>query len=73
MIVFVFSSIQDNTTEFIRQTAHKYVELEYSIQAAQQQIAQEKLDILAHSEIGMHSYAYFMAFANLALRSVAFW
>lgn len=73
VFVLNFPSIKDEVTERIRASADQYIELHHDIYQAQQQISALELDILVFTEIGMHSYTYFLAFSRLAPRTALFW
>ncbi|OQR91418.1 hypothetical protein ACHHYP_04718 [Achlya hypogyna] len=60
------------TTRLVANVEHD-IELPFSVVHAQQTIGALALDVIVFSEIGMNPESYFLAFAQLALRSVAFW
>ncbi|TYZ68258.1 hypothetical protein PybrP1_005294 [[Pythium] brassicae (nom. inval.)] len=64
---------QDDLTRRVLASADDRVLLGRSLADAHQRIAALKLDVLVFTEIGMEPPAYFLAFARLALRTVAFW
>ena len=50
----------------IRDSADEVVTLSPSLQAARQEIAEQQLDVLFYTDIGMDPFTYFLAFARLA-------
>jgi predicted O-linked N-acetylglucosamine transferase (SPINDLY family) len=56
----------DGTVQFIRQHADRYVELPQDLEAARRVIAQQGLDVLFYTDIGMDPTAYSLAFSRLA-------
>ncbi|EQC38988.1 hypothetical protein SDRG_03941 [Saprolegnia diclina VS20] len=64
---------EDDVTQHLRSRADHDILLPSSVVAAQHTIAALALDIILFSEIGMDPATYFLAFAQLALRSAVFW
>lgn len=75
VIVFISDAMpQDDVTRRVLATADATLFLsEHSLADAHQRIAALELDVLVFTELGMDPSAYFLAFARLALRTVAFW
>lgn len=63
----------DRLTRDVIANADGVLKLSRNLARAQQQVAKLKLDVLVFTEIGMHSRTYFLAFAQLALRTAMFW
>ncbi|KDO28601.1 hypothetical protein SPRG_06457 [Saprolegnia parasitica CBS 223.65] len=63
----------DHVTQHLQACADHDIVLPRDVVAAQHVIAALALDIVLFSEIGMDPSTYFLAFAQLGLRSVVFW
>ncbi len=57
---------QDQLNTIIRQSADNYVELPGKLKAARQAIADQQLDVLYYTDIGMDAATYSLAFSRLA-------
>lgn len=66
VFVFRLPGPSDPTAEFIRESADRVVTLAPYLDSARRQIAQEELDVLFYTDIGMDPWTYFLAFARLA-------
>src|SRR5262249_18994137 len=56
----------DAMTEFLQQHADRYVELPLDLPEARRLIAEQKLDVLFYTDIGMDPTTYSLAFSRLA-------
>lgn len=65
--------LADHLTRDVVASADVVLRLSKDLAQAQQQISRVELDVLVFTEIGMHSRTYFLAFAQLALRTAMFW
>lgn len=67
--VVVFTMVNhpvDSVTESIKKNADKVIEMPYDLPAAQELIANEEVDILFYTDIGMDPLTYYLGFARLA-------
>jgi predicted O-linked N-acetylglucosamine transferase (SPINDLY family) len=64
---------RDEVAQSIRQAADDYVVLPAHVRRARQMIAEQKLDVLFYSDIGMDSYSYSLAFHRLATVQCVTW
>ncbi|MEI6521518.1 MAG: hypothetical protein WCO98_16000 [bacterium] len=67
VIVFTTENLlEDDITEKIIKVADKVVELPRVLKKSQELIANEKIDVLFYTDIGMDPLTYYLAFARLA-------
>ncbi|HWG43727.1 MAG TPA: tetratricopeptide repeat protein [Gemmataceae bacterium] len=64
--LFTFPRADDEWRRFIREGADATVVLPFQLEQARRQIADERLDVLFYTDIGMDAWTYFLAFARLA-------
>ena len=64
--VFAFPHLSDSWRDSVQQSADRFCVLPSQLQAAREQIAAEKLDILFYPDIGMDRLTNHLAFARLA-------
>lgn len=64
--VFSFSQSRGETGEFIKQKADNWIDLPADLDAARISLAEQRLDVLIYTDIGMEPYTYFLAFSRLA-------
>jgi len=65
-ILFPLPGPDDAIAQFIRQSADQVVPLTANLEAARRQIADQRIDILFYTDIGMDPFTYFLAFSRLA-------
>ena len=73
VIVYTAASTSDQLTARLGRSASKVVQLPRRLEAAQQMIADDELDILYFCDIGMEPFTYFLSFARLAPIQCAGW
>ena len=73
VIVYTAASTSDQLTARLGRSASKVVHLPRRLEAAQQMIADDELDILYFCDIGMEPFTYFLSFARLAPIQCAGW
>ena len=73
VIVYTAASASDQLTARLGRSASKIVQLPRRLEAAQQIIAEDELDILYFCDIGMEPFTYFLSFARLAPIQCAGW
>jgi protein O-GlcNAc transferase len=56
----------DSQAKWIRQHADEFVQVPFSLPAARRVIAQQRLDVLFYTDLGMDSFTYSLAFSRLA-------
>lgn len=66
VVVFRFPRADDAMSRSIRDSADDCVTLPLHLANARQRIAEEKLDVLFYTDIGMDLWTYFLAYARLA-------
>jgi predicted O-linked N-acetylglucosamine transferase (SPINDLY family) len=66
VVLFRFPGNDDDIARFIQEGADTVVTLPAHLDQARQQIAQQRLDVLYYTDIGMDPLPYFLAFARLA-------
>jgi predicted O-linked N-acetylglucosamine transferase (SPINDLY family) len=66
VLVFSFPRQADEISTFIAQAADRFIECPPRLDAARHRVAQEELDILCYTDIGMEPLSYYLAFARLA-------
>jgi predicted O-linked N-acetylglucosamine transferase (SPINDLY family) len=66
VVVFRFSSIEDPWARRIDEAADEVVVLPTHLEAAREEIARQRLDLLYYTDIGMETVTYFLAFSRLA-------
>jgi protein O-GlcNAc transferase len=64
--VFSLQARDDEWSRFVRDSAHRHLVLPSSLADARRQIADERLDVLYYTDIGMDPATYYLAFARLA-------
>ncbi len=64
--VFFVSPVQDDIYQFIQEHADATTTLPLQLTEARQLIANQQLDVLVYTDIGMDTFTYFLAFARLA-------
>ncbi|CAO3441220.1 O-linked N-acetylglucosamine transferase, SPINDLY family protein [Azospirillum endophyticum] len=64
--LFLVPGPEDELRCHLRAVADQVVELPAALSAARQAIAEQRLDILYYTDIGMSPFTYFLAFARLA-------
>jgi len=64
--VLTFPRPDDEWRTIIRQGADSFVVLPHHLEQARRQIAEQELDILFYTDIGMDPWSYYLAFARLA-------
>lgn len=60
------NNARDQVTDFIRQHADRYVALPDNLAAVRRTVAELRLDVLFHADIGMDPLTYTLAFSRLA-------
>lgn len=63
----------DQVEDYLKQVVPYFIRIPYDIEAAQQGIAEQELDILIYPDIGMEPLTYFLAFSRLAPIQMAWW
>jgi predicted O-linked N-acetylglucosamine transferase (SPINDLY family) len=66
VLLFRFPGPDDELARFIDQSADTVIRLPPDLAAARQQVAQQQLDALIYTDIGMDPITYFLAFSRLA-------
>jgi len=66
VVLFRFPGNDDDIARFIQEGADTVVTLPAHLDQARRQIAEQRLDVLYYTDIGMDPLAYFLAFARLA-------
>jgi protein O-GlcNAc transferase len=64
--VFSLQARDDEWARFVRDSAHRYFVLPSPLADARRKIAEERLDVLYYTDIGMDPVTYYLAFARLA-------
>ena len=64
--VFTRPSLQGDVVSELRQRAGRFVELQPSLSAMRSEIAEARLDVLIHVDVGMLPLTYLLAFSRLA-------
>jgi predicted O-linked N-acetylglucosamine transferase (SPINDLY family) len=64
--VLTIGTFQDWLADFIKQHADNYIALPINAQAARRVIAQQNLDVLFFTDVGMESVSYSLSFSRLA-------
>lgn len=64
--VFSFGDYQDLTAQFIQSHSDYFYSLPFDLKQARSIIAEQQLDILLYTDIGMEASTYFLAFSRLA-------
>ncbi|HYV39604.1 MAG TPA: tetratricopeptide repeat protein [Gemmataceae bacterium] len=57
---------QDDVADFVKRHADSFVEIPRHLPAARQLIADQQLDVLVYTDIGMDPFSYTLAFSRLA-------
>ncbi len=63
---FALKARDDEWARFIRDSVHRYFMLPPGLAEARRRIAEERLDVLCYTDIGMDPMSYYLAFARLA-------
>lgn len=63
---FALQPRDDEWSRFVRDSAHRHLVLPQSLAGSRQAIAEERLDVLYYTDIGMDPVTYYLAFARLA-------
>lgn len=71
--VFDFGSHDDDVAKQIQGAADRHISLPFDLKAAQQAIANARLDVLMFPDIGMEPMSYCLAFARLAPVQLVTW
>ena len=66
VIVFATPHKEDGVRRYIRQHSDEWITLPNDLSAARKLIAEQRLDVLFYTDIGMDPFTYFMAFSRLA-------
>lgn len=66
VVLLRFPGHDDAYGEFVQQSADEVVTLAVHLETARRQIAEQQLDVLFYTDIGMEPLTYFLAFARLA-------
>ncbi len=73
LTVFTMAGQDDEVSRKIKEAAERVVQLPDGLWEARQRIADEKLDILFYTDLGMDIRTYFLAFARLARVQCVSW
>jgi predicted O-linked N-acetylglucosamine transferase (SPINDLY family) len=66
VLLFRFPGPDDQLAQFIQQGADTVIKLTPDLASARQQIAEQRLDVLVYTDVGMDPLTYFLAFSRLA-------
>lgn len=57
---------EDQLTKLLKQNVDGWIDLPDSLEQARERIAQQELDILVYTDLGVEPYSYYLAFTRLA-------
>jgi predicted O-linked N-acetylglucosamine transferase (SPINDLY family) len=73
VVLFLMPGPDDDLRRHLRTVADRAVDIPRDLDAARRIIAEERLDVLYYTDIGMSPFTYFLAFARLAPRQCLSW